>query len=124
MYMYLLLIPAIPVSLIKNYTHLSYVSMVGITCATLAFIMLVGYCSYYMTTSSYPPPYPVEYFNVNQVFINIGIAMFVFEGNGVILNLRTEAKDRKSYPSILTLAVGCLVIIYMTLACISYLAYR
>jgi hypothetical protein len=49
--MYCLTILAIPVSLIKTYTYLSYVSMVGIAGAILAFTMLIGYFSQYMTTS-------------------------------------------------------------------------
>jgi hypothetical protein len=50
--------------------------------------------------------------------------MFVYEGNGVILNLRAEAKNPKAYPRLLSLAVLVLVIIYMILGTMGYLCYR
>jgi amino acid permease len=50
--------------------------------------------------------------------------MFVFEGNGVILNLRASAENKKRYPRILTLAILLIVILYIIIAVISYCAFR
>lgn len=43
LYIYLLIIPSIPISLIKSYTYLSYVSMSGIFGAVLGGILLISY---------------------------------------------------------------------------------
>lgn len=50
--------------------------------------------------------------------------MFVFEGNGVILNLRDAADDKKKYPKILSLAVLTVVTLYMIFSTICFLDYR
>lgn len=44
MYKWLLIIPTIPICLIKTYTYLSYVSMAGIGCAFLGGILLIAIC--------------------------------------------------------------------------------
>jgi uncharacterized protein with PQ loop repeat len=63
-------------------------------------------------------------FNVKGTFSNIGIALFVFEGNGLILNLRANAQNKKNYPSILMKSIFILIIFYMTFASICYSAFR
>lgn len=94
MYIYILLIPTIPISLIKTYTYLSYVSMVGIAGATLGGLLMMGYCGHKLNTGDYVQE-PVVYFDVKQTFGFIGIAMFAFEGNGVVINLKAAAKNKK-----------------------------
>lgn len=44
------------------------------------------------------------------MFGHIGIAMFSFEGNGVVLNLFNDAKDKRRYPSLLTVAILTIVV--------------
>jgi len=48
-----MLIPTIPISLIKTYTYLSYVSMVGIICAILGGLMMIGYMGKELGDDSY-----------------------------------------------------------------------
>jgi len=48
-----MLIPTIPISLIKTYTYLSYVSMVGIICAFIGGIMMMGYMGKELNDGSY-----------------------------------------------------------------------
>lgn len=52
--------------------------------------MLIGYCSKEMVNGTSSDA-PVTLINISETFGYIGIAMFAFEGNGVILNLRAEA---------------------------------
>ena len=44
MYKFLLLIPTIPLSMLKTYTYLSYISMSGIGCALIGGILLIIHC--------------------------------------------------------------------------------
>ena len=53
MYKYLLMIPTIPICLIKSYTKLSYVSLGGIACATLGSLLLIAYCSIKLAEDQY-----------------------------------------------------------------------
>lgn len=50
--------------------------------------------------------------------------MFVFEGNGIVLNLNNEAKDRRKYPNILTAAVATVITFYLLLSMVCYFTYR
>lgn len=122
MYIYLLLIPAIPISLIKDYARLGKVSVVGIACALIGGLMLIAYCSNELYTHTYTTP--VKVFDVVQTLGYIGIAMFAFEGNGVVLNLRASAKNPKVFPKLLSLGLLCIVIWYMILAILCYFVYR
>ncbi len=55
---------------------------------------------------------------------HIGVAMFVFEGNAVIMNVRAETKNQDKYPMILKLAIIFTVCLFMSFASICYLTYR
>jgi amino acid permease len=123
MYIYILLIPTIPISWIKTYTYLSYVSMAGIFGALLGGILMISYCGGKLHDGSYSHE-EIKYFDVGQTFGFIGIAMFAFEGNGVVINLRSEAKDKKKYPRYLQLAVLTVICWYMILSIICYFTYR
>lgn len=50
--------------------------------------------------------------------------MFIFEGNGIVLNLNNEAKDKRKYPNILSGAVVTVIIWYMVLSMVCYFTYR
>lgn len=58
------------------------------------------------------------------IFSNIGIAMFCFEGNGVVINLKAEAKDKRKYFSMLKLAILTCIIWYMLIAVIAYITMK
>lgn len=55
---------------------------------------------------------------------HIGVAMFVFEGNAVIMNVRAETKDINRYPYILNGAILFTVVLFMSFASLCYLTYR
>lgn len=57
------------------------------------------------------------------VFGHIGVAMFVFEGNAVIMNVRAETKNKKQYPKILVLAIVSTLSLFMVFALICYLTF-
>jgi hypothetical protein len=46
--------------------------------------------------------------------------MFVFEGNGVVINLRAVASNKDRYPRILCYAIITIMAWYMTLSLLSY----
>lgn len=83
-----------PICWFETYTFLSYFSIAGISVALIGMISIFGYCiNLFVTgTAVYSP---VNYFDISGMFGHIGVAMFVFEGNAVIMNVRAEAKNKE-----------------------------
>ena len=57
-------------------------------------VSIVGYCInlFAIHEAVYTP---ISWFNISGMFGHIGVAMFVFEGNAVIMNVRAEAKHKE-----------------------------
>lgn len=51
LYKLIIMIIAIPLSLVKTYTHISYVSIFGIFCACIGGFMLMGFCGNLLSTN-------------------------------------------------------------------------
>jgi proton-coupled amino acid transporter len=66
----------------------------------------------------------INWFNFSGMLGHIGVAMFVFEGNAVIMNVRAECMHKDKYPAILRYAIIYTVILFMTFASICYVTYR
>ena len=113
----------IPLSLLKTYTYLSYVSMAGIGCSLLAGLLLIGYLSNELATG-HAVPGSVKVFDFGQFFGYMGIAMFAFEGNGIVINLKAEAQDKKRYPHLLRMSILTVIVWYMIIANIAYATYK
>ena len=118
-----MLLVTIPLSLLKTYTYLSYVSMAGIACALVGGFMMIGFCSDKIANGQQVPG-DMKIFEIKDFFGYIGIAMFAFEGNGVVINLRAEARDKARYPAILRLAILAIIVWYMILATLAYATFK
>ena len=90
-YIILLTIPALPICWVDSYTNMSYFSITGIAVAIVGMISITAYCSTKLANHTSNPD-PLKVFDVAGFFGHIGVAMFVFEGNAVILNVRAETK--------------------------------
>jgi hypothetical protein len=100
LYILLLTIPVLPFSWITTYTFLSYFVMFGITVAFAGLFSMMGYTGNKLLnhTGCDPEdtqlgPCSVKVIDVFQVFGNIGFAMYMFEGNACVVNIRAEAKN-------------------------------
>ena len=69
-------------------------------------------------------PGPLKIFDPLEFFGNIGVAMYVFEGNAVVINVRSEAKDPKKYSRILTSAIITVLTVFMVFSYFAYFTYR
>jgi len=122
-YKWLTLVATIPLCLLKTYTYISYVSISGIACGALGAIMLIGYCGNVLASGEAVVG-SLKVFDIGQFFGYVGIAMFAFEGNGTVINLRAEARDPEGYPRILRSAVLTIIVCYMVLSTIAYWTYK
>ena len=124
----LLLVPTLPISWVESYTFLSYFSMVGLAVALCAIGAMIGYCGQAMGTESGCDPEKsaceIKVFDGRQMLGHVGLAIFIFEGNAAVYNIRAEARDKKAYPRILTSAVSTFIVIYAAFGTIGYLCFR
>lgn len=112
----------IPLSWIRTYTMLSYFSLVGVTGCVLGICMLLGWCSALIAEGK-DHIKEVKTWDTVAFFGHLGLAMFAFEGNGVVLNIRNETRNKQKYPTILILAMSLLIFIYMLNALLCYFAF-
>jgi hypothetical protein len=50
--------------------------------------------------------------------------MFSFEGNGIVINLRAAARDKRKFPNLLRVALLTIIIWYMILGSLAYATYK
>lgn len=112
-----------PFCWIETYTFLSYFSAVGISLAIVAMLCFFGYCFDLFATGGYSSS-PLIAWDTAGVFGHIGVAMFVFEGNAVVMNVRAEARHQKAYPKILIWSIVTTLSLFMAFAMVTYFTYR
>jgi len=97
--------------------------MAGIGVALVGMLCMFGYC--FDKLATHDAVYTdLKYFDFLGMIGHIGVAMFVFEGNAVIMNVRAEAKDKKKYPLMLNLAIVSTITLFMVFASVCYVTYR
>jgi hypothetical protein len=77
MYLYLLLIPTIPLSLVRNYTGLAKYSVIGLICASIGCLLLLGYYLKVLITGAHSGDndgavYPLNIFSMSGMISFIG----------------------------------------------------
>ena len=112
-----------PICWIETYTFLSYFSIAGITVALIGMLCMFGY-NFNLIANHEAVYTDLKYFDVLGMFGHIGVAMFVFEGNAVIMNVRAEAINKDKYPMILNLAIVTTISLFMVFASVCYITYR
>ena len=89
LYIGLMTIPALPISWIETYTFLSYFVIWGIGAALLGMVLMFVYLGAKLHNDTQVQG-DLKVFDTWEFFGNIGVAMFVFEGNAVVINVRAE----------------------------------
>ena len=112
-----------PICVIDTYTFLSYFSIAGISVALIGMVSIFEYCFNNIAHGEYVKS-PINYFDIGGMLGHIGVAMFVFEGNAVIMNVRAECKNKEKYPLLLKLAIVTTMSLFMIFALVCYLTYR
>ena len=123
MYMILMTIPALPIGFIETYTFLSYFVMFGIGMATLGMVMIFGYLGEKLARDEQVMG-DLKVFDAYQTVGNLGVAMFVFEGNAVVINVRAETINQHKYPKILTSGIVSVLTLFMVFAIVAYATYK
>ncbi len=112
-----------PICWFESYTFLSYFSIAGISVALVGMICMLGFCINLFAKDQYVHS-PINLIDFSGMVGHIGVAMFVFEGNAVIINVRAETKNKQAYPMILKCAILFTVLLFTCFATVCYLTYR
>jgi amino acid permease len=107
----------------RTFKFLSYFCAFGILLAVIAMGCIFAICSNNIVQGT-DVQGPIKIFDIQAIFGQVGVAMFVFEGNAVILNLRDEARDRKNFPSTLKVSIITTIGVFMVFASIGYIAFK
>jgi uncharacterized protein with PQ loop repeat len=67
----------------------------------------------------------LKLFDFDKIIGRIGLAMYIFDGNAIVVNIRAEANEKKSYyPKILVKAIVFSLCLFTCFATICYTVYR
>ena len=121
-YILIMMIPALFICWVDSYTNVSYFSISGIIAAIIAMIGIVYYCFEKLATHTSVQG-ELKVFDFEGFLGNIGVAMFVFEGNAVILNIRAETKEQEQFPKILVLALDSAIVLFSNFSLICYVTF-
>ena len=122
-YIALLTLPALLITFIRTYTFASYIAGFGVYIILISKMILVGYLSKLISKDAIANG-SLKVIDFTQIVGNIGIASYLFEGNGVIMNVKAETKNQHLYHRIVILAVSMLCAIVVFLSGIVYFVYR
>lgn len=117
-----MMLPALPICWLETYTALSYFSVTSIASALIGILCFIEFCivKFADGTSVHGE---VNYFNFLGMIGHIGVAMFVFEGNAVIITVRDEAKDKEKFPKLLIASIIFNLVIFMVFGFIAYFTF-
>ncbi|TNV80889.1 hypothetical protein FGO68_gene16300 [Halteria grandinella] len=124
-YMLVLIIPVIMMSSIMTYQHMSYLSIPSI-CIALTGMLCIFYYSFSQMTMGLTSSEELVYFDFWKVVGRMGLAMYLFDGTAMIVNVSAEAGPvmRKRYPKILMKAIIFDLTLFILFASICYYVYR
>lgn len=123
-YCLMLVIPVIIMSSANSYKFLSYLSIPSIMIAILGMFCVLFY-SFSELTQGNTSHSDLRYFDLQSIIGRIGLAMYIFDGNAIVVNIRAEAREKKHhYPSILKNAILFTLSLFVTFSTITYYVYR
>ncbi|TNV79332.1 hypothetical protein FGO68_gene802 [Halteria grandinella] len=123
-YMIMLIIPVIIMSAGNSYKFLSLLSIPSIMIAILGMICIFFY-AFGELTQGRTSHSDLKYFDLESILGRIGLAMYIFDGNAIVVNIRAEAREKKAkYPQILSRAIIFTLSLFIVFSTICYYVYR
>ena len=119
LYIFIAAFILIPICWLRSFKYLAYVSMASNVFLVFALFIIIGYC--FSNHADNPEMSEnLVYFNFTAIPLFFGVAVFDFEGNGVVINLHASMKQPEKFNKVL---VTILVIYVATLCIFSAIAY-
>lgn len=90
----MLIVPVIIMSSANSYKFLSYLSIPSIMIAMTGMFCVFFY-SFSELASGNTSQSDLKFFDIYSIIGRIGLAMYIFDGNAIVLNIRAEAREKK-----------------------------
>eukprot|EP00347_Sterkiella_histriomuscorum_P009027 403342809 len=97
LYRLLFSVAIVPFTFLNSFRNLSYVSLVCNTIALVAVFFIVGVELQLLYDEEVPPKQDLKNIKWSAIPIYFGVTMCIFEGNGMILNLYSQADKPKKF---------------------------
>lgn len=111
-------------SSIGSYKFLSYLSIPSVMIAITG-MLCIFYYSFLQMEEGYTSSEPIKMFDFWKMLGRIGLAMYLFDGTAIIINVSSEAGPKKiKYRSILKKAIAFDLVLFICFAVICYSVYR
>lgn len=112
----------IPICWLKTFKFLSYISLFANISIIFALIVIMTYDEdEYVNNPELHED--LQYFNLTNMPMFFGIAVFNFEGNGVILNIKSNMKEPEKFMEIQKNVIIVVVVLLVVFGCFSYEAH-
>lgn len=120
----ILVVPVFLMSMANSYSFLSYLSIPSIMIAILGMLCTFFY-SFSELLGGKTSNQPLVYFDLERVLGRFGLAMYIFDGNAIVVNIRAEAGEKKKrYSQILKNSIVFTIILFVIYSSICYYVYR
>lgn len=93
----MLVVPVIIISSFNSYKFLSYLSIPSIFIAITG-MLCIFYYSFDQLALGKTSTTPIKYFDIEAFLGRIGLAMYLFDGNAVVINIAAECGKNTNYP--------------------------
>lgn len=108
-----------PICWLRSFKYLAYVSMASNIFLIFSLFIIIGYC--FQHHSEHPEfSENLNMMSFSAIPLFFGIAVFDFEGNGVVINLHASMKEPEKFEKVLNI---CLSIYVASLCIFSTIAY-
>jgi proton-coupled amino acid transporter len=112
----------IPICWLKTFKGIAYISFFANISILFALVVIMSYAFDHMEERP-DLKKDVKFFEPSNLPLFFGIAVFNFEGNGVILNLHASMKNPEDFYKIMKRCIACIIVILVVFSAVSYRAY-
>ena len=112
----------IPICWLRSFKYLAYVSMASNIFLFFALAVIMGYCI--QNHEDHPQlSKNLNYFDFSAIPLFFGIAVFDFEGNGVVINLHSSMKHPEKFYNILYKSLAFVITLICVFSTLAYWSY-
>ena len=122
LYIFLAAVVITPICWLNTFKFISYVSLFANISIIFALLVIMFYDEREFVRE--PQNHEnIRYFNITNLPLFFGVAVFNFEGNGVILNLHASMKDPEEFRKLLRNVLIAVISTLIIFSCFSYEAF-
>lgn len=111
-----------PICWLRSFKYLAYVSIASNIFLIFALFVIIGYCI--QNHDDHPElSENLTYVNLSALPLFFGVAVFDFEGNGVVINMHASMREPEKFNRVLVSTLAIYVIFLCLFSSIAYWSY-